>query len=54
MESGMALFAIQLIRVVFYNLPVESAPNVYNLVISIHQMLNVIISPVHFFFFFYR
>ena len=50
-ESGMALFAIQLIRVVFYNLPVESAPNVYNLVISIHQMLNVITRPYHFYFF---
>ena len=55
-ESGMALFAIQLIRVVFGNLPltVEWATNTSNIVVVIHEMFNVIISPVHFFFFFYR
>ena len=52
-ESGMALFAIQLIRVVFFNLPVELVPDcTYNLVICIHQMFNVIIRSVHFYFFF--
>ena len=44
-ESGMALFVIQLIRVVFFNLPEDSETldDVYNFVICIHQMLNVII-----------
>ena len=49
-ESGMALFAIQLIRVVFANL--EPALNTYNIVVSIHQMFNVIIRSVRFYFFF--
>ena len=47
-ESGMALFAIQLIRLVFANL--NTALNTYNLVVSIHQMFNVIIRFVHFYF----
>ena len=44
-ESGMALFAIQLVRVVLYNLPVQSVPaiNGVNLVLGIYQMVNVII-----------
>ena len=52
-ESGMALFAIQLVRVVLYKLPVQSVPvmNGINLVIGIYQMVNVIIRPVHFYFF---
>ena len=50
-ESGMALFAIQLIRVVFYNLPVETAPNTSDIVITIHQMFNVIIRSSYFCFF---
>ena len=42
-ESGMALFAIQLVRVVLYSLPVESpAINGVNIVIGINQMFNVI------------
>ena len=44
-ESGMALFAIQLIRLVFTNLPVESESalvgNISNYVIVIHEMFNV-------------
>ena len=51
-ESGMALFAIQLVRVVLYSLPVESpAINGVNIVIGINQMFNVIIRSVHFYFF---
>ena len=43
-ESGMALFAIQLTRFVVTNLPVESVPtNFLDCVIVIHQMFNVII-----------
>ena len=44
-ESGMALFAIQLVRVVLYSLPMESVPaiNGVNIVIGINQMFNVII-----------
>ena len=58
-ESGMALFVIQLIRVVIGNVPgfvVESKVNLivaFNLVVGIHQMLNVIIRSVHFYFFLY-
>jgi hypothetical protein len=57
-ESGMALFAIQLVRVVLTSLVAQT---VYTgttgpwfgmkLVIGIHQMLNVIIRSVHFYFF---
>jgi hypothetical protein len=55
-ESGMALFAIQLIRVVvsiLANQSVEfSGPEVgMEFVIGIHQMLNVIIRSVFFYFF---
>ena len=50
-ESGMALFAIQLLRVVIYALPVEGT-NItiaVDFVIGINQMLNVIIiKSVHF------
>ena len=44
-ESGMALFAIQVVRVVLYSLPMESVPaiNGVNIVIGINQMFNVII-----------
>ena len=48
MESGMALFAIQLVRIVFTSTgPVAGR----DLVIGIHEMLNVIIRSVHFYFF---
>ena len=57
-ESGMALFAIQLVRVVLYIL-IPNIPGVSNnfqissyLVMGIHQMFNVIIKSVHFYFFF--
>ena len=54
-ESGMALFVIQLIRVVVGNVPgyVNSKPSLiiaFDLVVGIHQMFNVI---VHFYFFFF-
>ena len=49
-ESGMALFAIQLIRLVFSFLPVEPAPDINDYWISIHQMFNVIIRSVSFYF----
>ena len=48
-ESGMALLAIQLIRILFcYFLP-HSPPNLINILIVINQMLNVIISFVYFY-----
>ena len=54
-ESGMTLFAIQLVRLVLTILavPVESefVINTLNYVIVIHQALNVIIRSVHFYFF---
>ena len=46
-ESGMALFTIQLIRVVLFILP-ESSLYINDFVIAIHQMLNVIIRFVSF------
>ena len=50
-ESGMALFAFQLIRVVFRNLTVKWEPNAYNLVVGFHEMFNVIsIRSVHFYY----
>jgi hypothetical protein len=54
-ESGMALFAIQLVRVVLTILWAQAGdygPWVgVELVIGIHQMFNVIIRSVHFYFF---
>ena len=55
-ESGMALFIIQLVRVVLVALPVQlTVPAIegLNLVIGINQMLNVIIrfQADHFYFF---
>ena len=58
-ESGMALFAIQLVRVVItsiFQLPVpesQSLQNAMDFVISIHQALNVIIRSIHFPLLFY-
>jgi hypothetical protein len=55
-ESGMALFAVQLVRVVLSSL-VDSSTEItgpvagMNLVIPIHQMFNVNIRSVHFYFF---
>ena len=54
-ESGMALFAIQLVRVVISSLnqfqAVQGPPNLttaLNAVITIHQALNVIIRSIYF------
>ena len=56
-ESGMALFAIQLVRVVLSSLEegfgVEAPASVFSaveFVVPIHEMINVIIRSVHFFF----
>jgi hypothetical protein len=51
-ESGMAMFAIQLVRVVIVILPVQLTQPAFsglNLVIGINQMFNVIIRSVHFY-----
>ena len=50
-ESGMTLFAVQVIRVMFCILPMEWTYDASNYVIVIHQMLNVIIRSVHFYLF---
>jgi hypothetical protein len=57
-ESGMALFAIQLVRVMLTILWAQTESTEFTglevgmkLVISIHQMLNVIIRSVHFYSF---
>ena len=56
-ESGMALFAIQLVRVVIASLVEHQggqSPSLIiasDFVISIHETLNVIIRSVHFYFF---
>jgi hypothetical protein len=48
----MALFAIQLVRVVLSFLPVQSQPpNIVDLVIGMNEMFNVIIRSVDFCFF---
>ena len=47
-ESGMTLFAIQLIRIVITILPMEWTIDYANV---INQMFNVIIRSVHFYFF---
>ena len=51
-ESGMALFAVQLVRVVLSCLPLNMSTTLaFSLTIGINQMLNVIIISVHFFVF---
>ena len=47
-ESGMALFAIQLARLVVYamELRIDAEYDIYTLIIGIHNMLNVVISSV--------
>ena len=56
-ESGMVLFTVQLVRVVLSNLTATSEMEAssfhiaLNLVIGIHEMLNVIIISIHFYFF---
>ena len=57
-ESGMALFAIQLVRVLLTSLVMQTVPTALTgpvvgteLIIGIHEMLNVIIRSVYFYFF---
>ena len=55
-ESGMALFAIQLVRVVLFILADQgmlsyNSQNSLYLAIVIHQMFNVIIRSIHFYLF---
>ena len=50
-ESGMALFAIQLIRLVFSILPMEWTLDAGDYAIVINEMFNVIIRSIHFYFF---
>ena len=54
-ESGMALLAVQLVRFVLFNLPVnlQSEPvyNAYVMIIGVNEMFNVIIRSVRFCFF---
>ena len=40
-ESGMALFSIQLSRLVVRSLAIDDAIKSYNLIVGIHEMLNV-------------
>ena len=47
-ESGMVLFAIQVIRLVFYILPMEWTIVASDYAIVINEMFNVIIISVHF------
>ena len=49
-ESGMALFAIQLVRFLFFILPTVHQQSL-NLVVGINETFNVIIRSVHFYFF---
>ena len=52
-ESGMALFTIQLIRIIFNVLPLEPDVDILNYLITINEMFNVIIRSVRFYFFFF-
>ena len=49
-ESGLALFAIQLIRVTFNLLPLGPGVDIMDYLIAINQMFNVIIRSAHFYF----
>ena len=49
-ESGMALFAIQLIRVIFTLLPLAPGVDIMDYLITINEMFNVIIRSAHFCF----
>ena len=46
-ESGMALFAIQLVRLVATIVWRDAAQNISQWIVTIHEMLNVIITSVH-------
>ena len=45
-ESGMALFSIQLVRLVVSIVTTDAAYDAFNLIVGIHEMLNVIIRSV--------
>ena len=51
-ESGMALFVIQLIRVVFSSVPIAVPTNsftiTWDMVVGIHEMLNVIMRSIYY------
>ena len=49
-ESGMALFAIQLVRVLLSILPAVPEQT-YNFIVATNEMFNVIIRSIHFYFF---
>ena len=51
-ESGMALFSIQLVRVVLYAVQTVQSDYAYPSVICINQMFNVIIRSAYYFYFF--
>ena len=51
-ESGMALFTIQLIRIIFNVLPLEPDVDILDYLITINEMFNVIIRSVRFYFFY--
>ena len=53
-ESGIALLVVQVVRVVVGSLPASNVNSIlsFNIVIGIHQMFNVIIRTVYFYFFF--
>jgi hypothetical protein len=53
-ESGMALFAIQLVRLVIgaTGLGTNAVYDIYELILSIHEMLNVVISTYCYFIFY--
>ena len=46
-ESGMALFSIQLVRLVVTNMATTTSYNAYSLILGIHEMLNVIMTINH-------
>jgi hypothetical protein len=53
-ESGMALFVIQLVRIVLYSFPGTQSVGfnfTYDLFANINEMFNVIIRAVHFYIF---
>ena len=49
-ESGMALFSIQLARLVVTNRTTDTSTDAYSLIAPIHEMLNVIMTINHCYF----
>ena len=59
-ESGMALLVVQLVRTIIGNWNVQPGTaefdvigNAFDIVSGINEMFNVIIRPIHFYFFFF-